>query len=126
MRQNNFLPIAIFALNGKDEAQERFLIERAGFTANKSMIGVYQGKEERAWLVPITSSEQKARLLELAAEYKQESVLFSGIDRTCQLHFVESGRVEHIGVLSTVSEQYAKGKESYSFDPESGNYYVAG
>ena len=125
MRQFTFTPIAILAINVGDEQTERDILKSRGFKANKPLVGVYKGQEERAWLVPVTDAESRQEIVALAKDYNQESVLFSGIDRTTVLHYVETHKVEEIGVLSAVPEDYAKAQESYTLDPESGQYFVA-
>ncbi len=125
MRQNTFLPIAIFALNCDSEEHERSLIEAAGFNAYKPMEGCYKGEKESAWLVPICNTEQKAALLALAAMCEQESVLFSGIDRVSTLHYVKTGETEVVGVLIETSKEGAESRDCYTYDPEANTYWVA-
>lgn len=124
MRQNTFLPIAFIALNAGTDEQELTILKEHGFQANKPMKGVYKGKEENSWLICITGQEQRRKLVDLAREYKQESILFSGIDRTCTLHYIEDGREEILGVLTETPEHHAKQQQSYTFDPQSGKYWV--
>lgn len=126
MRELSFRPIAILALNAGSEEHERAILAANGFNANKPLVGVYKGQEERSWLVALSDTEDaRAKLVELAAAYDQESVLFSGMDRYSVLHYVEDGREEQLGVLRAVPAGVAKGKDCYTFDPVSGEYFIA-
>jgi hypothetical protein len=60
----------------------------------------------------------------LAGCYNQESVLFSGIDRTCELVY-RDGKAEIIGVLTEVSQEEAEAAEAYTHDKELGKYWLA-
>lgn len=124
MRQFTFLPIAILALNTGSEAEEKAILKAHGFSANKPLEGHYKGEQEQAWLVCLSGQEDRRKLVELAREYKQESVLFSGIDRTSVLYFVGDGHEEIVGVLTEVHESIAKEKDAYTFDPQSGKYFL--
>jgi len=117
-------PIAILALNAGDKEYERGILKANGFHATKSLDGVYKGHAEQAWLVCISDSSRQG-IIALAKAYNQESVLFSGIDRTCTLHYVEDGREVIAGVLTEVPENFAKDQPAYTYDKVANQYWVA-
>lgn len=125
MRQFTFQPIAILALNAGHEEHERSILKVNGFNAIKPLLGVYKGQEERAWLVCISTPEEKEAVVNLAGKYDQDSVLFSGIDRTCTLRYLDEREDNILGVLKEVPEVFAKTQDSYTYDAKSDQYFVA-
>lgn len=128
MRQVNFLPIVIMALNLGTEEEEKRVFAQHGFNAVKPLEGVYKGSKERSWLIPATEGLHVAALKRIAKRYKQESVLFVAQDRQATLLILNENIVDKevkLGYLHAVSEEYAKSKDCYTFDPSSRQYWRA-
>jgi hypothetical protein len=126
MRQNTFLPIVMLALNADDvlEREEKILRD-AGFSAIKPVYGVYKGEAERGWLVVISNDNDLKNICDLAWKYNQEAVLYSGVDRWSKLVYHDGSEME-LGLLYTAPEFIARQRDCYTYDGETGLYWVTG
>lgn len=126
----------IFASPLEPWAVEQFLI--AWGIGHKRVNGVYKGTEEDAWVV---NADHFNKLIAGGILAGEESVLvlntFDSRDRRdAELWFLQGpgklsmhdsiiATVEKLGKFGSVTEQEAKQNESYTFDPETGTYYLA-
>jgi hypothetical protein len=84
-------------------------------------IGSYNGETEDSYIVPMS---EHGKVMELAREYNQESVLIRYADGECYLYFLDDGSMVELGKLVPVSEGEAKESDSYTYRPDLGTYYV--
>jgi len=96
--------------------------------AFKSVVGVYKGTPEIAFLVVLPDSadgqrDARAQLLRLARHLGQESLLDVAADRSARLIFTSHGTEEAIGTWREVPT--AEGLDASTFDPHTGKVYAA-
>lgn len=121
MKTCNYPPIIIFSVyQGLDEFNDigahvnaAFKLKEAGilFTEVK---GCYNGKTEKAFMV---SAEHRHAAEQLALEFNQESIFYSGPDRFSWLEFLGGGGAVPLGTLVPASKAEAI---------EAGNYTSIG
>lgn len=118
-------PICIIALNTECLVKERQILNDLGFTGLKRLNGVYKGDHEFSWLVVLEKEEDIVTLIELALEYKQDSILFSNSERETMLVHPDGRPHKYIGTLKNTDRTEAHKHDGYTFDPETGMYWVA-
>ena len=99
MFQVTFQPIVIMALNRASIALDVALLHEAGFSDYIQAKGSYKGVQEASYIIPIRGARDLDRLLALAANTGQESILVSRNDRTSYLIYVNGGEETELGVL---------------------------
>lgn len=121
--------------NGKTDEQNRANHERAYDILRREGLnfrvvrGVYKGVAELSFVLfgdDIRTHEGNLQAcINLARLFNQESVLEVHNDGAAALHYLNSGyRVERIGTFKGVSEAEAAGREAFTYDPLSGQYFV--
>ena len=65
-------------------------------------LGVYKGTPEVSFLVIIHSDKDRAKLIDLAQDFNQESILISRPDRSSYLYMIENGDKIELGELQEV------------------------
>ena len=127
MRQVNFEPIMIFSVfknggNFLDETDHESIVGllRERGVKFQQCNGVYKGVKEKSFLV---SAKHRDLILEIAKQYKQESVMYSGPDRFSFLEFLKpGGGTLPIGTLKQVSKVEAVNYDAYT--EIDGTYYI--
>ncbi len=123
----------IIALNRefKDETEEKGFWYKYGFQYKK-VYGVYKGEHERSYVIPVDPDEgawDVGALRSIAYCANQESILVVHGDGSAFLHYTSDqryGEVEYLGQWRDVPESVAKGSDCYTYDPQTGKYYLAG
>lgn len=96
----------------------------------KRVLGAYYGREERTFAVVLsTDSEvadkQYARLLELANQYNQESILYLSRDRHATLHYTKPNTPRTaLGRFKPVSKEHALQCHSWTYDVDQDTYFT--
>ena len=92
----------------------------------KELRGAYKGEEEISFItpasnwhdiVPWTDGQESILLLNAADKL--------GV-RQAALYFLETGETIELGGFHAVSEEQAKRRDAWTYDPSSDEYYVAG
>lgn len=116
-------PLVIMALNTDTATKELALIQSHGFAA-KPVQGVYKGIAENSYVIECPDYEALQRLRVLAKQHNQESILQLDESRLATLYYVESDKVEYLGKFQVTARDKALAKNSYTFDPDTRQYYV--
>ena len=66
------------------------------------VLGSYKGATEQSFLVIIHSDKDRAKLIDLAQDFNQESILISRPDRSSYLYMIENGDKIELGELQEV------------------------
>jgi hypothetical protein len=119
-------PFVILALNHPSgELFERTILKRAGLPF-KAVDGVYKGKTERSYVVPLSGRVSLVKLCDLAHTFKQESILSVYGSGEAFLVDPRTYGMEYLGVWHSVPPEVAAVQTAYTFDPSTKTYYVAG
>lgn len=109
-----------------EEILNRFRIEYA------EVVGCYEGDKERTFLVILDESREIAPVLNLAARYKQDSVLVldpashDGKRRARLIADLDASRpVVAEGPFYATTREDALSRIAWTFQPRTGVYYVA-
>ncbi len=88
----------------------------------KTLHGSYKGVEEQSFLI---AGEYYTWLVwHICKKYDQESFIKSGPFRDSQLIYLDGREPEDIGVLQPVSEKEALASDGWTYDEETGEYWV--
>lgn len=120
-------PVVIFSLAQIPEIFEMFdTWARCG--AGKRVVGSYKGEKEQSYMLPASDFYVRG-LPEVCARHEQESVLYLDGQRGAWLRFApeygESGQ-KYLGQWREVPEAVAASRDAWTYDPQSGRFYVAG
>ena len=128
MRNNNYEPIVILALN-KDTISDDYIeiAEVLDLYKIKRLKGKYThddgtGIIENSYIIPllhVTVSD----CIRLARDNKQESILYIDNQREAWLYYCNDGIWSHLGSFTRVSKDYALKQDNYTLDNSSNNYY---
>ena len=126
-------PFVVIALNRefKDQSEEKEFWSRYDFRY-KPVYGVYKGESELSYIIPVDPDERAldvGALRSLAYRHNQESILVVHGDGSAFLHYTSDpryGEVEYLGRWRDVPESVAKAGDCYTYDPSTGEYYLAG
>lgn len=66
------------------------------------VLGSYKGATEQSFLVIVNSDKDRAKLIDLAQDFNQESILISRPDRSSYLYMIENGDKIELGELQEV------------------------
>jgi hypothetical protein len=122
MRQNQFTPIIILALNSGSKVSDIEALKSKGLDVFIHCIGSYKGVTEDSYIIPMS---EHRRALELAREFKQESVLLRYADGEVFLYYLEDGDLSILGRLEPVSGSEARESKGFTYRPDIDTYYVA-
>ena len=120
------IPVAILALNMKNQSLEFNKLYASGFRLNetyKLAKGSYKGNEERCYIINASKLSDVAKILELAKEHKQECFILLNEEREATKVF-SNGKSEKMGRLKTVSESEALKHESWTYDYNTDQYFL--
>lgn len=81
--------------------------------------GCYKGEREPSYLVTLDDSVTLAHCVAIASANHQESILLVDEQRQAHLHYIDSGKVEHLGAF--VECQPAQAGDAYTI--ADGRYY---
>ena len=70
-----FQPIVILTLGLDTRIEEQQALAHAGFEKFKTIRGSFEGEKEYGYVVPVNSTEDVKKLVELARTHKQESIM---------------------------------------------------
>lgn len=119
------VPVVIMSLNHSGNVEEeRDILNKAGFTRHKPVLGKYKGELEMSYVVPVRSPEEIDRLKLLAKDYNQECIMFIDSDRQATLFYCKDPIIKYIGKLKTVYKHLAERQDYYTFCPISNAYYI--
>jgi len=125
MRQLNFPPCVIIAVNQGTYKDDYKFIRSYGIDHFKALIGSYKGETENSYLIITKSLEDYRRALLCARAAYQESILFLRPDRSAFLEYIDSGSRTELGQWVEVSRDRADALDAWTLDPATGRYYVA-
>ncbi len=112
----------IFSLGSSSAQIEQQALLGVAYT---TLTGRYKGKDERSYLI---SREQydviEYDLLALLREYDQESILYVDERRRAYLHYLDTDLQQPIGTFMRAHPVVALQKDSYTFVPSTGAYYI--
>ena len=122
MRQHNLKPAIIFALNAGSTGYEESLLNGLGIHC-KVLIGSYKKVTEYSYIADASDLD---KLKSLLRETNQESVLYLDNQRNAYLLYALDNYTEqkYIGDWTEVSQQTALKEDAYTFDIETGKYYI--
>lgn len=91
--------------------------------------GMYEGEHELSYLVQCRSVACLDKVLGIARQYKQESVLVCDADGNSYLFFVESALIQNLGKMNVYNADYFNkyvkdGCKAYTYHPATNKYYV--
>ena len=122
MRDNTLRPIVILAINTDSYENDIEAIQEFIPNYNRLAIhGVYKGKEELSYIIEV--DDNLADIQALANKYDQECILYLDNQREATLMYGD-GKKEYIGSFKSASKQLAQTKDSYTFNPQTGVYYI--
>ncbi len=114
-------PAVILALNTGELSDERATLRALGFEF-KPVTGVYKTVTEDSYVVLLKQTDDLKKLMDLAAQHEQESILFLDERRNAKLVYLKDNSTEPLGRFTKVSEVEAKQHDNYTKDDNS--YYV--
>lgn len=121
MRQNNFTPIIILALNNYSSEDDIKALSNAGIELAVPLMGSYKGNEERSYML---SMSDHGKALVVAREHNQESILTRYSDGSVYLYYLDTFEQEYLGQFEAVSESEAKSQDSWTYRPDLDQYYI--
>ena len=125
MRDNTLTSLAILALNlDSVEAEHKAISKFLGYDYERPPLdGCYKGEVERSYILEV-GSVGLFGILAFAKEYNQESILYLDNQRLATLVYSMDNMVS-LGLFKGVSEDHAKSKDAYTFNPITNTYYIA-
>lgn len=125
MKQINFKPVAIFALNNKSVRDDLKAMAEHGIKPDKELYGSYNGYGEAQYLKVLhRMPEDLNSIIELCRAHKQDCVMVSRNDRSCYLINVKTGKTEELGFLRSVGFRDLTNYKNWTGDLTKGTYYV--
>ena len=122
MRDNTLRPIVILAINTDSYENDIKAIQEYFPDYNRLAIhGVYKGVSELSYIIEV--DDNLADIQALANKYDQECILYLDNQREATLMYGD-GKKEYIGSFKSASKQLAQTKDSYTFNPNTGVYYI--
>lgn len=121
MRDTNLKPFVIMAVESVYSTPQReadSLINAYGGNW-RPVEGCYKGEREDAYIVTLEDHVTLAHCVAIAAANHQESLLLVDEQRRAHLHYIDSGKVEHLGAF--VECQPAQAGDAYTI--ADGRYY---
>ncbi len=91
----------------------------------KSLKGKYKGKEENCFIAPLKPMRDLATLLSDQDSALVLSPVQANGFRDAFLHVQEGRQVLPLGIFKPVPKEYAIAQESWTYDPEQDEYFVA-
>lgn len=85
--------------------------------------GCYKGQEEDSFKVNVNDPIDLGVVDAAARHFEQESYLVIDAERIAWLYYLK-GRTQRLGEFVAVSEFEAKAQDAWTFDPESGTYFI--
>lgn len=95
----------------------------------QSLIGCYKGIEEISYLVTFSNDNDLANIKSLAIDRSQESILIQRPDGSCYLDYLLNTssyyqQFYEVGQLKPVSREVAINQDSWTFNPETNEYWI--
>ena len=115
MQSHTHTPLAILALNIEDASNELSIVRSNLGNDARPVEGVYKGKHERAYIVPLIDTTLND-VLKLAREFDQESILFLDNQRQGWLHYCDRCLSDYLGTFKEVSPMVADTLDTYTKD----------
>ncbi len=129
MNNNSSTPFALLALNTglTNIYEERLIMETTGQRPTQ-VAGVWQGKEEISWIIPLLEDNTILAVVGLAKARDQEAIATVDNQRNFWLHHLQGtrdGERELAGVWRSVPEYVAKRHDCYTLDLQTDVYWIA-
>lgn len=121
MRQNQFTPIVILALNNETKEKDTQALVNAGLELIVPLMGSYKGIEERSYMVPMS---EHGTALRVAREHNQESILTRYSDGSVYLYYLDTSEQVYLGTFHAVSEAEAKAQDAWTYRPDLNQFYI--
>lgn len=101
MRQHNLKPLVLLALNTGDGVARELRLIRDALCSDTHMVkvanGCYKGQRETSYLVQIETQCDYLKLMQLARDFNQESIMLVDNERQAQLMYCDNEAVEPLG-----------------------------
>ena len=120
MKNHNYTPVVIFALNLIEPSQERLLLE-AKDIKYIPCLGSYRGQQENSYVINYKYFDKIAPLL---YSCNQESVMILDNQRNASLVYLKDKKVEYLGRWFEVSEKMAKAEDAWTQDLNTNRFYI--
>jgi hypothetical protein len=123
---NGFLIFSVYNINEIPSLNYKNSLEVENFLQNlgiafKVVKGCYKGQVENSYVV---SSKHETKILELAADYNQESILQVDAVKNSSLRFLRDGSIERLGKFVKVEKEEALELDNYTYDFHTSSYFV--
>lgn len=125
MRTNTYTPIIILAANLPTPAEDKQAISKlVGKAYDKpALVGSYKGVTEDSYIVDChLISIDKA--CHWGLEHNQETILFLDNQRNAFLVDCKTAKPKPIGEFVGVSKQQAMAGDSWTYNPDTSQYYI--
>lgn len=90
--------------------------------------GFYKGQPELSIVVTVSNYEKYNAwfdlILDIAKQFKQESILLVDSDDNADLYYVDTGMTKPLGVFQEASAVEAKKQDAYTFEPVSSRFFI--
>lgn len=128
MLDNSAVAHVILALNQNSKDEDLRILGQNGFFPVAELRGAYNGIVENSYLVPIWNTIEYTRLLTLAGEYGQESIVHlirSALNKPIQAYVIKvddksimlRGIWQHVGINQP-------NKNAWTLDIDTNEYYI--
>lgn len=84
------------------------------FPETMPSIGMYKGKLEKSFVVPVADEDEYEHLRELAKEFRQESILLVDDDLSANLVMLKDGEITELGYWSLYGVLQPENQEAWT------------